>query len=203
MRYVYMIKRPLLYIFLFFTTVSFGQSNDSLKVSPTPTLKEAEINQWPVPKKAILFAIIPGGGQLYNKKWWKVPLVYGAIGAGGYWAYKNQEAYRFYRDRLLREINDPGSTGNSVTTLRNKRDSFDKSTQQAYVYVGIIYLLQAAEAFVDAHLAHFDVSDDLSWQLKPSTQTTNNNMPPVTGISLVIPLTKQKEKARNKQMFSK
>ncbi|HHB51663.1 MAG TPA: hypothetical protein ENK75_01265 [Saprospiraceae bacterium] len=199
-------KLPLMFLLLFFTTLLCGQTGDSLKVTNNIS-NEIKENEWPVPKKAILFAIIPGGGQIYNKKWWKVPLVYGAIGAGSYWVYKNQRAYRYFRDQLLAEINNPGSTGNSTITLRNNRDSFDKSTQQAYVYVGILYLLQAAEAFVDAHLTHFDVSDDLSLQIKPSVQPTVNTSMPAAGKSIIIPLAKQKkETAKTKighQMFSK
>ncbi len=189
-RYTVM-KLPLLLLCSFWVTQLSGQNKDSLQLtSPKDSFIQKEVSLWPVPKKALLFGIIPGGGQLYNKKWWKVPLVYGALGAGGYWLYQNQKLYRFYRDQLLQEINMPGSTNGSVLTHRNNRDRFDKSTQQAYVYLGIIYLLQATEAFVDAHLNHFDVSDDLSWYIKPSTTFTGNNTPPTAGISLIIPISK-------------
>ena len=181
-------KWTLSFLLFVFINPLFGQKNPIDPLPPQDSVIAKKESQWPVPRKALLYAIIPGGGQLYNKKWWKVPIVYGAIGVGGYWLYKNQKAYRFYRDKLLKEINEPGSTDSNTTTLRNNRDTFDKSTQQAYLYVGIIYLLQAAEAFVDAHLTHFDVSDDLSWQLKPSTQQVYGLTTSALGIALVIPI---------------
>ncbi len=165
---------------LFYAPV-FGQTPDS-----TSVVKEE--STWPVPKKALLYAIIPGGGQLYNRKWWKVPLVYGAIGAGGYWLYQNQIRYRAYRDLLIKELDTPGSTGYNTSTLRNIRDRYDKSTQQAYVYVGILYILQGVEAYVDAHLAHFDVSDDLSWHIKPSTPQMKPGQIAAPGVSVIIPI---------------
>ncbi len=178
--------------FLFiFSYLSIAQNTDIQSVKPdsTPSVKKvvkdkkySSTDSFPVPKKAAMWSIIPGGGQIYNKKWAyiKVPIVYGALGTTIYLTSFNQKLYKEYKqaDYNFRNSVDPlnPNTGNpripakltSATRLREVRDAYFKRTQQMYILTGVTYLLAAAEAFTSAHLAHFDVNDDLSFRIKPS-----------------------------------
>lgn len=140
---------------------------------------------YPDPKKALLFSIIPGGGQLYNKKWWKLPLVYGAIGVSTYFVIDNSKFYRKLRDNYKWQVDtDPDTNPTEEpftlldpTSTRKYRDQWLKFVEWSYMALGFSYLLSATDAFVDAHLASFDVSDDLSLRMKPSVQTGATGQP--------------------------
>ncbi|MCB0569724.1 MAG: hypothetical protein KDC66_08180 [Phaeodactylibacter sp.] len=151
---------------------------------------------YPNPKKAgILSLALPGAGQLYNKRWWKVPLVYGAIGGMVYTIDYNQSRYRRLRTALDlkrqgEEHEFSGTALDNTTTLRTLRDQYDKNTQLSYVGLFLVYTLQAMEAFVDAHLKTFDVEDDLGFNLKPQLDYVAPLGQPTLGLGLSIPLNK-------------
>lgn len=150
-------------------------------------------SSWPVPKRALLWSIIPGGGQVYNRDWWKVPLV-----AGGFYAlYRtidyNTDIYRRLQDAYLLKLEDmdhefSGTSIDNITTLRNLRDRYDKNTQMSYVFLILGYALQGVEAYVDAHLRQFDIDDDLSFRLKPTLDILPISGQAVMGFGVVIPI---------------
>ncbi len=157
------------------TPLSTNAVSDSNKVEKDSVIKKKFV---PKPKKALLFSLIPGGGQVYNRKYWKVPLVYGAMGFG-VWRVANLTAsYQDFKTAYREKVNDikpmtnPRYTNTEASALKQFRDSRFASLQRAYVLAGFIYLLQSAEAFTNAHLMNFDVSDDLSIRLKPSFETS-------------------------------
>ena len=128
---------------------------------------------YPNPKKALFLSFsIRGGGQIYNKRWWKLPFVYGGytllIIAIDY----NTAGYRFYRDAYIAELaGEPHPLSQSNLDsgdLRRIRDGYDKNRQLSYIGLVAIHLVQTAEAFVDCHLKTFDVSDDLSMKIRPT-----------------------------------
>lgn len=141
----------------------------------------------PSPKKAvILSAIFPGNGQIYNRRYWKLPIVYGAVGGMGYLVYQNtQEHKRFKRAFFLRTDGDETTidefegiyTDSDISSLR---ESARGNLELAYVGLFVVYSLTAVEAFVDAHLQSFDISDDLSFKIKPGISP----MGPTLGASL-------------------
>ena len=193
---------------LLFLHLSFAQNanNQSVKADSPPSVKseigktpqvkadtlptskksvekkgQASIDSFPIPKVAALWSIIPGGGQIYNKKWAiiKVPIVYGALATTISLTVFNQNKYKMFKqaDYNLRNPVDPKNpqsgfpnipNNTSTAKLREIRDAYFKTTQQMYILTGVTYLLAAAEAFTSAHLAHFDVKDDLSFRVKPS-----------------------------------
>lgn len=132
-------------------------------------------------KKAMLFsAVVPGAGQIYNhiampkgkkKAYWKVPLIYAGLGATGYFAFKNTTDAKAYR----KEYNERQLSGNATnflqyddaglltlyTSARNNRDLL-------FLGMGFVYLLNIADAGVEAHFVKFDVSEDLSMSFRPS-----------------------------------
>lgn len=147
-------------------------------------------------KKATTLALIPGAGQMYNKKYWKVPFVWGAIGGAGYYYYDLDSDFKSYKSVLELIIDQP------TLTTRTDLEAFDPGlfaslpspfyqttadgvatetigymdalrTQREYAFFAIIgvYVLSILDANIDAHLYDFDVSDDLS--LRPSLLQTD------------------------------
>jgi hypothetical protein len=137
-------------------------------------------------KAALLSAVAPGAGQIYNRRWWKLPLVYGALGGTIYGEYFYQtrfsEYVAGYEARQLGQP-DPGTRSSQevdaaavqrgIVFYRGYRDIF-------YLYIGLAYGLQILDAVVDAHLKDFDVSDDLSLHWEPT-------LLPVPGRPLALP----------------
>ncbi|MCB0548066.1 MAG: hypothetical protein KDD19_10815 [Phaeodactylibacter sp.] len=176
------------------------QADTTVTEAPVDTVIEKQKKEnwfnrdYPNPKRAALLSLaIPGAGQLYNKRWWKVPLVYGALTGMVLVVDYNQSLYRRLRDALNlkrqgEEHEFTGTTLDNLSTLRSLRDSYDKNTQTAYVGIVLVYTLQAMEAFVDAHLKGFDVNDDLSLRVKPNVEFIAPLGQPVMGIGVSIPL---------------
>ncbi len=144
---------------------------------------------------AIRSAVLPGLGQLYNGKVWKVPIVYAALGVtGGIFVYN----LRWYnRTRFAYKVLTEEGTGayekvapklqalvqnNRGETLRYYRDSYRRDIDYSAVFFLIAWGLNVVDASVDAHLSTFDVSPDLSLRIKPGY----SQMAGTTGLSLVL-----------------
>ncbi|MFK8006203.1 MAG: DUF5683 domain-containing protein [Saprospiraceae bacterium] len=158
-------------------TTSLSSPKISKKKKKRNFIKRYFKDDYPSPKKAVvLTAIIPGLGQIYNKKYWyiKLPLVYGAFGGLIYSIQYNGSNYRNLKEQhrfLVDGLDCTTSIYEGIVTaevLKNARDKFDKQLQFSYIGIGLAYILTAAEAYTTAHLLTFDVSDDLSMQFKPS-----------------------------------
>lgn len=186
-----------------------GQSIDSIQtIQPLKikdTLTSDTIIQQPKSKKlfflpadlkpskvAILSAIIPGLGQAYNRKYWKLPLVYGALGATVYFTAFNTREYRRFRDIYIKEIeglpHEFSGKGISLATFKAQRDYYQKNKELSYLSVILVYSLNILDAFVDAHLMTFDVSEDLSMTIIPTTLPEPNlfstSSKPAIGLSI-------------------
>jgi hypothetical protein len=126
---------------------------------------------YPDPKKALMFSVFPGGGQIYNKKWWKLPIVYAGMGGMVYLIDRNSTEYLYFKRAYRRSVrglpHDLSGRGglDNPTTLKRFRDQADKNAQYSYMGLIAVFGLAAMDAFVDAHLRTFDVSDDLSLEL--------------------------------------
>ena len=134
----------------------------------------------PNPKMSLrLSLLLPGSGQIYNGRWWKAPLAYGAIGTMAYITYYNQDRYQRLKTALELQLqNKPHEFSkqiSSVNALRNLRNQYDKQTQLSYIGTAAVYVVVAVEAFVDAHLQNFDINEDLSGRIKPSLQSSGGN----------------------------
>jgi len=127
------------------------------------------------PGRAALYSlIIPGAGQIYNRSYWKAPIVWGVIGAMGTVVGFNTSQYNDFDDRytttLIAEMEgepNPDPSGLSSSQLFDLRTQANKNRQLSIVVLSFVWLGQSIEAFVDAHLKEFDVGDDLSIQLRP------------------------------------
>lgn len=136
-------------------------------------------DDYPNPKKAALFSlVVPGSGQAYNRKWWKIPIVYAGLGALTWVEINNINTYRLYRTSYKNLVDgdpativeDPRLQLQDRVTMKANRDIARKNLEQSSLILGLGYLLSVTDAFVDAHLASFDVSDDLTLRIKASGQ---------------------------------
>lgn len=173
-------KLHLAVIFSAFISSAFTQV-DTLSIADT-----AQVHS--VKKAAIFSAILPGAGQVYNhiampkgkkKAYWKIPLIYAGLGATTYFALKNNSEqsaikaeYRYRQTNIF--SNDPNYSSyddQGLITLYNqkvtRRDLF-------FIGMGVVYLLQIADAAVEAHFVNFDVSEDLSMSIRPAFLPSNH-----------------------------
>ena len=149
-------------------------------------------------KAAIRSAILPGWGQIYNKKYWKLPLVYGALGVTGYIFFDNLKTYREYRfayaARYKAQQPPPLQDSTDYFTLkpeykiyqpesiRAARDRFRKYIDYSVLFFIVFWGLNVVDATVDAHLKSFDVSPNLSFRIKPG----RSELAGTNGLSLVL-----------------
>ena len=118
--------------------------------------------------------VVPGLGQVYNKKYWKVPIIYAGMGTFLYFAIEQnklfEEKHFAYADRLKGDSTDVFlQTGNfySNEALLSAMDIHRRNRDLMFIVTGAIYILQIVDASVDAHLFYFNVSDDLSLNYMP------------------------------------
>lgn len=127
------------------------------------------------PKKAsILSAIAPGAGQIYNRKYWKTPIVWAGLGVSAYFIVENTKQYRRYKDAYIALVdNDPTTIDEFNGTVSSDRvldvvDTYRRWRDLSYIAIGAVYALNIIDASVDAHFVRFDVSPDLTMDLGPS-----------------------------------
>ncbi len=130
-------------------------------------------------KATIMSACFPGLGQIYNRKYWKAPVIYVALGGIGYWGITNQVKYKYYSNNLRAANDDDPNTINSTLyssdQLVTQKKYYQKYRDISIMLGALVYLVNIIDANVDAHLRTFDVSDDLSLQLNPYSNFDYNN----------------------------
>lgn len=202
-----MIRTALIALFIFFSVESSAQVQDTLEHSHTVAAAHNI-------KLATTLALIPGAGQIYNKKYWKAPLVWGALGGVTYYYVDLTQDFNSYESVLQLIIDEPTlQTRTELETFAPELFSglpapfYQNSTrgvaqeamgymealrtQREYALFGLlgVYLLNILDANIDAHLFDFDVSDDLS--LRPSLNTNTRAYRPTElapGFTLVLAL---------------
>lgn len=163
--------------------------------------KREEINPLAPSKAAFYSAILPGLGQIYNKRYWKVPLVYAALGTGVYVYVTNDDLYDRFRTAFKRrkagfiddefyDINNSGVVvGNpdlSDAALQDAQERYQRDRDLALVVTIGLYALNIIDANVDAHLRQFNVDDNLSINFKPYLEYNPINANPNYGMALTI-----------------
>lgn len=175
-----------------------AQLVDADTVQVVQQLPEEEQEEIHSPRKATIYsAVLPGLGQIYNKKYWKVPIIYIGFGAIGYFINWNNENYQLFRigyqhltdnnpetqDYLkieaVRRNNynlDNTSEFNSLkTTLSKQQDYYRRNRDLLIISIVGFYGLNIIDASVDAHLFDFDISDDLTLKWEPAMMNFDNN----------------------------
>ncbi len=130
------------------------------------------------PKKAALLALAcPGLGQIYNKKYWKLPIVYGLMGGAVYFVTHQAMQLRKFNGYLTVRENggqDPYFDILTLDELVDQRDFYRRNVQLASFATMFVWGLSIVDAVVDAHLHAFDINDKLSLQIKPNIGLTEN-----------------------------
>lgn len=133
------------------------------------------------PKKATVFsALLPGLGQAYNQKYWKIPIVYAGLGGSAYFFYANDKNYQIFRKelqaRFLGETEDmnPKLANYSEQNLVSLKNYYQRNRELSILVAVVVYALNILDASVDAHLFSFDISDDLSFSMQPFTSPQIN-----------------------------
>lgn len=194
--------------------VLFLAGNSCAQVAPPDSLavkKDSVANQNAVPDTskqrvyspkvaAIRSAILPGLGQIYNRKYWKLPIVYAGLGICGYVFFDNIKTYKEYKFAYAARVKaEPPSSDStdyntlkdiykalSPNTIRAARDEFRRYVDYSALIFILLWGVNVIDAAVDAHLKAFDVSPDLSLYIKPGY----SDMAKTNGVSLVLKIGK-------------
>ncbi|MBK6546479.1 MAG: hypothetical protein IPO78_07515 [Saprospiraceae bacterium] len=179
----------------FHCIVAFSQqSSDSI-----PAETEGESSVFSVlfkgnPGKALTYSLIlPGAGQVYNGRIWKVPIIYAGFGFLIYSVQFNSKQFKRFDNAYHQRVDslkDEFEGILSLSGINSYRQYYDKNLQLSYIGIGILYLLNGIEAFVDRHLQEFDVSKNLSFQYKTDPF---QNVSQVSMIWLINPETKSQK----------
>ncbi len=156
---------------------TYGQ-NDTL-ITGDKTILPPDISAIHSPHKATMYsALVPGLGQIYNKKYWKLPVIYGLAGIFIYtFDYNNNQYNKFtngYLDMKSGKI-DTFEGYSNVETITKIRDNFKRNRDLNVIVLAAVYLLNVLDATVDAHLMDYDISNDLSLNLQPSLINSFDN----------------------------
>ncbi|PKH51029.1 hypothetical protein CXF68_10195 [Tenacibaculum sp. Bg11-29] len=164
----------ILFLFSFFLSqILFAQKDPTALKTKQLQIVTNKYNPLSPSKAAFYSAIFPGGGQIYNKKYWKAPIVWAAMGTSAYYYINNSNEYDRYRTAfrlrkqgLKDEFTDvDGKTLISTPGLENAQKVLRKNRDLSLLTGILLYVLQIVEASVNAHLLQFDTTDNLS--LKP------------------------------------
>jgi hypothetical protein len=175
--------------FLLLSPAARAQEEVTVEVVETDStlLKPYTIDPLSPSKAAFYSAVLPGLGQVYNKKYWKVPLVYGGLALSlYYYTFNNTEYHRYrdaYKDRLAgREVTGRLAGFDNDRLLRGQRFHQRNRDLSMLCTVGV-YVLNIVDANVDAHLKQFNVNENLSFKPGIIQSDINYNYAPVLSVS--------------------
>ncbi|MDO6472239.1 DUF5683 domain-containing protein [Maribacter sp. 1_MG-2023] len=154
-----------------------------------------EFNPLAPSKAAFYSAILPGMGQIYNKRYWKAPIVWGAIGGSAYMYIYNNDQYQRFRTAFKRRqagFTDDEFNGEGALPLFDEDDleyqqeRFQRDRDLWLVAAIALYALNIVDANVDAHLKQFNIDDDLSIDFEPYLDVNQVTNSPNYGMALII-----------------
>ena len=161
----------LLFTILLISTVSFGKGQNISSPDNNNQLPNNTIKIHSPHKAAIYSALIPGLGQVYNKKYWKLPIIYGATGILIYAFDFHNDQYNKYKTAYARmdagEITEFEGIKDKSILLRAK-DGYQRDRDLNVISLAALYLLNVVDATVDAHLFDYEITDDLSLNVQPT-----------------------------------
>ena len=178
---------------------------DTTSIAISKKAPKRDWSTWrPNPKRALWLAlVIPGGGQIYNRKYWKLPLVYGGFMGCIYAMTWNNSMYRDYSQAYLDLVDaDPGTTsynqflhtGVTITSdsdvnrykeiFKKRKDQYRRWRDLSFFVMLGVYALSVIDAYVDAELSVFDISKDLSLKVEPTILNNRSSSNPVDNSSV-------------------
>jgi hypothetical protein len=165
------------------STIIHGDSiiglNDTLLIANDTILllkeeihsRAKKIREHSPPRATILSAVLPGLGQAYNRKYWKIPIIYVAGGAlYSYFDFANRK-YNKYKNLYETEL-AKGDEADQwyINAYGTARDTWSKRRGYSVIFMGLLYVANVVDAMVDAHFYMFDISDDLSLRIEPAIE---------------------------------
>ena len=165
-------------VFLFSFNCLIAQNTDTLKIKKHS------------PQKATLMsACLPGLGQYYNKKYWKIPVIYIGAGVITYFAISNSDSLKVYKNAYSQRVNgglplDAYHDRYSDDDLLKLKDFYRRNLELTFMVAAGIYVFNIIDATVDAHLFNFDINEDISMKLNPIFVPFERNS--FTGINLTF-----------------
>jgi hypothetical protein len=186
------IKTHFIFLCLCMSFCNLYPQSDTLSISaneiPVDTVSSVHS-----PRLATIFsAVLPGLGQAYNKKYWKIPVVYAALGVTGYFYVNNNRQYKdFSQAYKFRTDENPATTDPYVDQytddqLKLLRDYYRRNLELTVIAGFAIYALNIIDAAVDAHLYDFEVNDDLSMKIEPTFSLPLNGNLQWGGLKLTL-----------------
>jgi len=185
-------NRVLATLFFLFFALTISAQEDSLMVKEPVARdtisKEKDYKPYNAlaPAKAAFYsAVLPGLGQAYNGRYWKIPIVYGGLGVGIYFYIKNDDQWNRYRDAYKARLagrKDEFEGRLTKDALIRAQEFYRKNKEISILVTAGIYILNIIDANVDAHLQQFNVSEDLT--LKPNMRMDNFTGKSQYGLSL-------------------
>lgn len=190
-------KNNLFILLLFgslFTLNSFAQKTGEIVLTQKDSVAVKKINIDPLsPARAAFYsAVLPGLGQVHNKQYWKVPIVYAGMGAGIYFYVRNNKQYKRYRDiykRRLAGFTDDEftnqTTGEQIlsdASLIDAQRFYSKNKDLSLLVTAAFYILNVVDANVSAHLAQFNVNENLT--IRPDFYQNEIDYKPNLGLTL-------------------
>ena len=165
------------YILIFLTFITFSgvsqilDLNDSLDTDFSNinlnTKKNSKYNKAPM-----LSAILPGLGQIHNKQYWKLPVIYGGYLLIGHYIKFNNNMYKEFRSALIAQTDENDLTINpfpnfSESSLERNMEYWRRNRDLLIIFTGVYYILNIVDAHVFSHLNDFDIGNDISFSLSP------------------------------------
>lgn len=147
----------------------------SAQESTSPVINDT-VKEHSAKKATIMSMCLPGLGQAYNKKYWKIPIIYAGFGTLIYFISKNTKEYRNFRTAYdIVATDDSANFDNeyvvrydaNLSQLQEGRNYYRRNMELSWIFTGLLYILQVVDASVDANLYSFDVSEDLSLRFDP------------------------------------
>ncbi len=182
---------PLVFLSVLFMAPSYCLAqNDTTYIELADSIREKEHS----PTKAtIMSAVLPGLGQAYNKKYWKVPIIYAGLGIMTYFIVFNADEYLTYKCAYI-ESSGGNMNGNysnltqkyTTDELLSAREYYQRNLEISCLITAVWYALQILDATVDAHLSTFNISDRLTFKAGPSFQPVGITGRTSAGIKLSL-----------------
>lgn len=185
-----------LVFFFFFSSTADAQRTDSAnfrdRVSQMGVVKMLQSSEHSAQKAALYSALLPGWGQAYNKKYWKVPIVWGALAGVGYFVFTNQSGYVRNKDYYITLSEYPDTTVNGYTqadlnSIYQRISEYRDARDLSVLILVAAWGLNIIDANVDGHFYNFDIDEDLSMRFSPSSWLVADRKQ-VYGVSLVFTL---------------
>ncbi len=183
------------------TTDSLSRNLQKQGVSVDSIVTKKPLNPLAPSKAAFYSAVLPGLGQIYNRRYWKVPIVYIAMGTSMYAYVYNDDLYDRFRSAFKRrragfiddefyDVNEsginPGNPDLSDQAIQDAQERYQRDRDLALVITIALYALNIIDANVDSHLRQFNVDDDLSTRIQPYIEYNPVTADPNYGLSLTI-----------------